>query len=83
MSILDHFLYLEKQGKVKFERKIGHDYYFRTEDNKFSVSEEKRFYDSKTGEDGKIIKTIMQFENKSWKEAMDFLKDFSNTYLQK
>ncbi|SDE00380.1 MuF-C-terminal domain-containing protein [Riemerella columbipharyngis] len=76
LSVLDYFLYLEKQGKVNFDRKTGHDYYFITENNKFSVTDSS-YYDFKTGEGGKIIKAVMQLENKSWKEAVDFLKNFS------
>lgn len=64
-SVLDYFLHLEKAGKVKFERKTGHDYYFRTEANKFSVSE-KRWYDYKTQNGGGIIKAVMSLENKSF-----------------
>lgn len=80
VSVLDYFQHLAKQGKVNFERKSGRDYYFRTDENKFSVNE-TGFYDFKTGEGGKLIKAVMTLENKSWKEAMDFLKDFSNTYI--
>lgn len=80
VSVLDYFHYLEKQGKVNFEKKSGRDYYFRTDDSKFSVNDEN-FYDFKKGEGGKIIKAVMGVENKSWKEAIDFLKDFSNTYI--
>ncbi|WP_052910630.1 Eco57I restriction-modification methylase domain-containing protein [Riemerella anatipestifer] len=79
VSILDYFQYLTRQGKVNFDRKQGRDYYFRTEENKFSVNE-TGFYDFKTGNGGKLIKAVMSIENKSWKEAMDFLKDFSNIY---
>ena len=80
VSVLDYFQYLEKQGKVQFDRKSGHDYYFRTDENKFSVNE-NGYYDFKTGQGGKIIKAVMNFENKSWRETMDFLKDFSNVYI--
>ena len=76
VSVLDYFYWLEKQGKVQFERKSGHDFYFRTKDNKFSVSEEG-FYDFKSGEGGQIIKAVMTMENKSWKDAVQFLKEFS------
>ena len=72
VSVLDYFQHLAKQGKVNFERKSGRDYYFRTDENKFSVNE-TGFYDFKTGEGGKLIKAVMTLENKSWKEAMDFL----------
>lgn len=64
VSVLDYFQYLEKQGKVQFDRKSGHDYYFRTDENKFSVNE-NGYYDFKTGQGGKIIKAVMNFENKS------------------
>ena len=78
LSVLDYFYFLEKQGKVMFERKTGHDFYFRTDNNKFSVSNDG-FYDFKTGEGGQIIKAVMTLENKSWKEAVNFLKSFSNS----
>ncbi|OPC03212.1 restriction endonuclease subunit R [Elizabethkingia meningoseptica] len=75
-SVVDYFLYLEKQGIVNFERKTGHDFYFRTENNKYSVNN-TGFYDFKTGEGGGIIKAIMNTQNKTWKEALEFLQDFS------
>ncbi|MRI64223.1 restriction endonuclease subunit R [Ornithobacterium rhinotracheale] len=78
VSVLDYFRHLENKGLLTFDRKTGHDHYFLTENNKFSVNDDG-FYDFKTGEGGKIIKAVMQLENKSWKEAIDFLKDFSNT----
>lgn len=81
-SVLDYFLYLERNGKVKFERKSGKDYYFRTENNKFSVSE-KKFFDFKTKIGGGAIKAVMGLENKSWKETIDFLKDFNNIPLSR
>ncbi|MCL1663404.1 toprim domain-containing protein [Elizabethkingia ursingii] len=76
-SVVDYFLYLEKQGIVNFERKTGHDFYFRTENNKYSVNN-TGFYDFKTGEGGGIIKAVMTTQNKTWKEALEFLRDFSN-----
>lgn len=81
-SVLDYFLYLEKIGKVKFERKTGHDYYFRTDTNKFSVSE-KRWYDYKTQIGGGAVKAVMALENKTWKETIDFLKDFNHIPLDR
>ncbi|MEE3724519.1 toprim domain-containing protein [Riemerella anatipestifer] len=81
-SVLDYFLYLEKAGRVKFERKTGHDYYFRTDANKFSVSE-KRWYDYKNQIGGGIVKAVMSLEYKSWKETIDFLKDFNNIQLDR
>lgn len=83
VSLIDYFFYLEKQNKVKFYRKTGHDHYFLTEKNKYSVTDSK-YFDFKTGNGGQIIKAVMEFENKSWKEAIDFLKNFSNlNYKQK
>lgn len=79
VSVLYYFRHLENSGKVRFERKTGHDHYFKTDDNKYSVSENS-FYDFKTGEGGKIIKAVMTLENKSWKDAIDFLSEFSNVY---
>ncbi|MGQ2091169.1 toprim domain-containing protein [Ornithobacterium rhinotracheale] len=80
VSVLDYFRHLENKGIVSFNRKTGHDHYFLTENNKFSVKEDS-YYDFKKGEGGKIIKAVMQLEDKSWKEAIDFLKDFSNTEI--
>ena len=36
-STVDYFFYLERQGRVKFDRQRGHDYYFLTDNEKFSV----------------------------------------------
>lgn len=80
VSLVDYFQYLENRGKTKFHKKYGKDYYFLTDVNKFSVSDDY-FYDFKTGKGGKIIKAVMTLENKSWKESLDFLKDFSNTTI--
>ncbi|WHF51958.1 hypothetical protein QGN23_01475 [Chryseobacterium gotjawalense] len=55
ISVIDYFLHLERKGKVNFERKSGHNYYFRMTDHKFSVSE-NGFYDFKSAEGGQIIK---------------------------
>ncbi|WP_407490911.1 Eco57I restriction-modification methylase domain-containing protein [Elizabethkingia anophelis] len=76
-SVVDYFLHLEQMGLVNFERKTGHDFYFRTENNKFSVNN-TGFYDFKTGEGGGIIKAVMTTQEKTWKEALEFLQDFSN-----
>ncbi|MEN5132102.1 toprim domain-containing protein [Elizabethkingia anophelis] len=76
-SVVDYFLHLEQIGLVNFERKTGHDFYFRTENNKYSVNN-TGFYDFKTGEGGGIIKAVMITQNKTWREALEFLRDFSN-----
>ena len=82
-SIVEYFHYLAQKGHLKFDRQRGHDYYFLSNNEKYSVSDTPRkgYYDFKAGEGGQIIKAVMKFENKSWKEAVDFLKDFSNTYI--
>ncbi|WPO84660.1 helicase-related protein (plasmid) [Chryseobacterium sp. JJR-5R] len=79
VSVLDYFLHLENQGKVKYDSKKGHDYFFRKENDKFSVTP-NGFYSFYTREGGKILKAVMTLENKSWKEALDFLADFSHHY---
>lgn len=79
VSVLDYFLHLEHNGKVKYDSKKGHDYFFRTDNDKFSVSS-NGFFSFYTREGGKILKAVMTLENKSWKEALDFLADFSNHY---
>ncbi|EPE01000.1 MULTISPECIES: toprim domain-containing protein [Capnocytophaga] len=79
-STVDYFFYLERQGRVKFDRQRGHDYYFLTDNEKFSV-DEKGYYDFKAGKGGQIFKAVMELEKKTWKEAVEFLKDFSNTTI--
>ena len=83
VSVIDYFLYLEKIGKVNFDRKSGHDYYFINDNSKFSVNKTGYFdFKGGNGEGGKIIKAVMTLENKTWKEALDFLKDFSGMEFQ-
>lgn len=77
VSILDYFIHLEHQRKVTFDSKKGRDYFFRTENEKYSVNE-KGFYSFNSNEGGKILKAVMTLENKSWKESLDFLAEFSN-----
>ncbi len=80
VSLVDYFYHLESQGTVKFDKKYGKDYYFISENGKYSVTDDG-FYDFKSGKGGQTIKAVMEFENKSWKEAVDFLKDFGNTTI--
>ena len=80
LSLLDYFLHLEKRGEVKFDRKIGREYYFKTDHNKFSVSD-NGYYDFKTGEGGQIIKAIMKFENIDWTNALEFVKNFNQNIM--
>lgn len=79
-SVVDYFFYLEQKNRVKFDRQRGHDYYFVTDNEKFSV-DEKGYYDFKAGKGGKLIKAVMQMEGKNWLEAVNFLTDFSNTTI--
>ena len=79
VSVLEYFRDLERRGIVRYDRKRGKDEYFLTDNNKFSVTDEK-YYDFKAGQGGKIIKAVMEMENKSWPEAIEFLKEFSKAY---
>ena len=80
LSLLDYFLHLEKRGEVNFDRKIGREYYFKTDHNKFSVSD-NGYYDFKTGEGGQIIKAVMEFENVDWRNALEFVKNFNQNFM--
>ena len=80
LSVLDYFLHLEKRGEVNFDRKTGREYYFKTDHNKFSVSD-NGYYDFKTGEGGQIIKAIMKFENIDWTNALEFVKNFNQNIM--
>ena len=79
VSVIDYFLHLENQGKVTFDRKKGHDFFFKTNENNYSVNR-SGFYDFTKDEGGKIIKAVMSFENKEWKEAVQFLQQFSGNF---
>ena len=76
VSILDYFNHLESQKKILFDKKIGNEYYFKTNYNKFSVSE-NGYFDFKSNEGGQIIKAVMEFEKLDWKDAIEFLKNFN------
>lgn len=77
VSVLDYFRYLEDKGIVRFDKNYGKDHYFLTDDNKYSVTDDK-FYDFKTEKGGKIIKAVITLEDKNWKDAVDFLSEFKN-----
>ena len=81
LSVLDYFLHLQDCGKVVFDHKSGNEYYFKTEDNKFSVSE-NGFYDFKTGVGGQIVKAVMEFEKLEWKNAVEYIKTFNPPFMQ-
>lgn len=80
LSLLDYFHHLETRGEVSFDRKIGREYYFKTDHNKFSVSD-YGYYDFKSGEGGQILKAVMQFENTGWKNALEFVKNFNQNFM--
>lgn len=80
VSMLDYFDYLESKGIVTKGRKQGRDEIFRTQNAKYGVRQ-NGFYDYHTETGGGIFKAVMTLENKSWEEALNFLKDFSNTYV--
>lgn len=82
IPMLDYFNYLAQKGVVTFDKKSGRDWYFTTENNKYTVND-KGFYDWKTGESGKIIKAVMNIENKTWRDSVLFLKDFANINIDK
>lgn len=54
VSVLDHFLYLEQKGKVKFETKKGRDFFFKNNQNKYAVND-KGFFSFQNNEGGKIF----------------------------
>ena len=76
VSVLDYFHHLESKKKVVFDKKIGNEFYFKTDYNKFSVSD-NGYFDFKSDEGGQIIKAVMEFEKLDWKDAIEFLKNFN------
>ena len=79
VNTLDYFLYLEQKGKVQYHSKKGRDYFFKTDSDKFSVNE-KGFFSFRNNQGGQVLKAVMSLENKSWKESLDFLAEFSHQY---
>lgn len=77
-NLVDYFFYLESQGKVRFDRTHKKDYYFRTENNKFSVNE-NNYFDFKSEEGGKAIKAVMAFEKLNWLDSLNYIKKFKGT----
>ncbi len=76
LSVLDYFKHLQAEGKVQFQRKTGHDYYFVNKDHKYSVTPDN-YYDFKEAIGGQLIKAVMQIENKTWLEAMGRLAELA------
>ena len=72
ISLVGYFQHLQDRNVVKFDRKIGNEYYFLTDDNKFSVSA-NGYYDFKTDEGGQILKAVMNFEKLDWKDSLEFV----------
>ena len=80
-STVDYFFYLERQGRVKFDRQHGHDYYFLTDNEKFSV-DEKGYYDFKAGKGGQNFQSCNGARKENFgKKPLSFWKNFSNTTI--
>ncbi len=80
ISLLDYFNSLAARNIVRYERQSGKEHYYRTETGKYAVNDRK-YYDFKTGEGGELIKAVMHFEKKNWKEAMDYLTQYSGNII--
>ena len=78
VSVRDYFLSLMERGKIDFVKKSGKELYFKTGDQKLSVSD-KGYFDFKSNSGGQIIKAVMEMEGIKWKDALDFLQKFSGT----
>lgn len=78
MAVLDYFFSLEKAGILKFEGKIGKEYFFGFLDQRtgsISVSESTNlWFDHSMGQGGDIIKAVQVFENKGFVDAIKSLK---------
>ncbi|WP_417430015.1 helicase-related protein [Halpernia sp.] len=81
VSLVGYFQHLQDQNVVKFDRKIGDEYYFLTDDNKYSVST-NGYYDFKSDEGGQILKAVMNFEKLDWKDSLEFVKKFNQNFMQ-
>lgn len=81
-NLKDYFKHLENRGEVIYLFKSGKDEYYTdtSRQHKYSVGE-KSYYDFKTGEGKGSIKAVEEFEKKDFKEALDFISDFSNTFI--
>lgn len=84
MAVLDYFFSLEKAGILKFEGKIGKEYFFGFLDQRtgsISVSESTNlWFDHSMGQGGDIIKAVQVFENKGFVDAIKSLK--ANTPIE-
>lgn len=78
VSVKDYFFNLMERGKIDFEKKAAGEFYFKTATQKIAAND-KGFYDFKANQGGQIIKAVMQFEGMKWKDALDFLQNFSGT----
>lgn len=84
MTVLDYFFSLEKAGILKFEGKIGKEYFFGFLDQRtgsISISESTNlWFDHSMGQGGDIIKAVQVFENKGFVDAIKSLK--ANTPIE-
>lgn len=82
-NLVNYFFILEKKGIVKFDKRIGEDYYFsevgKENSSRISVSE-KGWRDFKQYTGGGIIKAVELYEQKTWLEAVHTLRD---TFIDK
>lgn len=84
MAVLDYFFSLEKAGILKFEGKIGKEYFFgfiEQRTGSISISESTNlWFDHSMGQGGDIIKAVQVFENKGFVDAIKSLK--ANTPIE-
>jgi hypothetical protein len=75
---------LEKEGLLKFEGKIGKEFFFGFPDQRtgsISINESSNlWFDHSSGEGGDIIKAVQAFENKNFSDAIQKLR--SNTPIE-
>lgn len=83
-NILDYFLSLADRGLLQFEGKKASQYVFqkpsKTGNSAFQstgsifVNEDKQVYKDFAGSGGGLISAVMNFENKKWVEALEYLE---------
>lgn len=84
ISVLDYFFSLEKAGILKFEGKIGKEFFFGFMEQRtgsISIIESSNlWFDHSIGQGGDIIKAVQVFENKGFVDAIKSLK--ANTPIE-
>lgn len=78
LSLLDYFFSLEKEGLLKYEGKIGKEFFFGFSDQRtgsIALNEVTNvWFDHSSGEGGDIIKAVQIYENMNFAEAIQKLK---------